>query len=209
MATPLDLVRTATLGFVAGQRSVMPLALLSAHLQPSRAGLADRGWAVDVLASPWGAVSLGVAAVGEVVADKLPIIPSRLDPLPLAGRVVLGGTAGALQSLAEGRASDIGALAASLGALVGSVVGYQLRTGLQRRMLWCPGASWSRSTGTLARRWMASVPAGRQHISLSVVTPDLSLLPSAVTLVSSQFQLDVLQHVVSPVLHVHPVPARP
>jgi hypothetical protein len=37
-------------------------------------------------------------------------------------------------SLAEGRASDIGALGASIGALVGSVVGYQLRTGLQRRL---------------------------------------------------------------------------
>src|SRR5918911_946168 len=133
-ALSVDLARSATLGFVAGLRSVMPLALLAAHLQRNRPDIADRAWAVDVLASTPSAVGLGVAAVGEILADKLPIIPSRLEPLPLAGRVVLGGAAGALQSLAEGRASDVGALGASIGALVGSVVGYQLRTGLQRRL---------------------------------------------------------------------------
>lgn len=128
--SPLDLTRSATLGFVAGLRSMMPLALLAQHLERDGPDIADGGWAIDVLASPAGALALGVAAVGELIADKLPWVPSRLEPLPLAGRVVLGGTAGALDSLAEGRASDVGALLAALGALVGSVVGYRLRTGL-------------------------------------------------------------------------------
>jgi uncharacterized membrane protein len=126
--TPSDLLRTATLGFVGGLRSVMPLAILAAHLEREGPDIADGGWAIDALASPAGALALGVAAVGEVVADKLPSVPDRVEPLPLAGRIVLGGTAGALASLAEGRTSDSGALVGSAGALLGSVVGYTLRT---------------------------------------------------------------------------------
>jgi uncharacterized membrane protein len=130
--TLLDVVRVAALGVVAGLRSIMPLALLAAHLEREGPDIGDGGWALDVLASRRGALGLRLAAVGEVVADKLPLLPRRVDPLPLAGRVVLGGMAGALQSLAEGRASDRGALIGSLGALVGSLLGYWLRTSLAR-----------------------------------------------------------------------------
>jgi uncharacterized membrane protein len=128
----LDLARSATLGFVAGLRSLMPLALLAEHLQEHGPDIADGGWAIDWLASPGAAVVLGLAALGELIGDKLPSTPSRLDPLPLAGRVVLGGTAGALASLAEGRSSDVGAAVASVGALAGSVLGYSLRKKLTR-----------------------------------------------------------------------------
>jgi uncharacterized membrane protein len=128
----MDVVRTTTLGFVAGLRSFMPLAILAAYLEREGPDIGDGGWAIDALAAPTGALALGVAAVGEVVADKLPIVPSRLEPLPLAGRIVLGGTVGALASLAEGRTSDSGALAGSLGAVVGSLAGYTLRTKTRR-----------------------------------------------------------------------------
>jgi uncharacterized membrane protein len=127
-SSPSDLLRTATLGFVGGLRSVMPLAILAAYLEREGPDIADGGWAIDVLASPGGAFALGLAAIGEVVADKLPFVPSRLEPMPLAGRIVLGGTAGALASLAEGRTSDSGALVGSVGALLGSLAGYALRT---------------------------------------------------------------------------------
>jgi uncharacterized membrane protein len=46
--------------------------------------------------------------------------------------VVLGGTTCALQSLADGRASDSGARVGALGAVAGSVVGYTVRTSLGR-----------------------------------------------------------------------------
>jgi uncharacterized membrane protein len=135
--TPLDTVRSSTLGFVAGLRSMMPLALLSVHLEHEGPDIADGGWALDVLTSPWVAFALGVAALGELAADKLPIVPDRLMPVSLAGRVLLGGTASGLASLAAGRTSDRGALLGSLGAIVGSVAGYALRTTARR--VW-PGA---------------------------------------------------------------------
>lgn len=99
--------------------------------------IADGGWTLDVLTSPRIALALGVAAVAELVADKLPILPDRLKPVSLAGRVVLGGTASGLASLAAGRSSDRGSLLGSLGAISGSVAGYAFRTTARR--VW-PGA---------------------------------------------------------------------
>src|SRR5919199_1692450 len=126
--SPSDVLRMVMLGFVGGLRSLMPLAILSAHLGREGPDIADGGWIIDALASPAGALALGAAAVGELVADKLPLVPSRLKPLPLGGRVVLGGTACAFASLAEGRTSDSGALIGSAGAVIGSLAGYALRT---------------------------------------------------------------------------------
>jgi uncharacterized membrane protein len=136
--TAQDLLRSATLGFVAGLRSMLPLALLADRLGREGPDIADGGWAVDLLTARPAAVVLGLAAAGEVLADKLPRTPSRVAPLPLAGRVVLGGTTCALQSLAEGRASDSGARVGALGAVAGSVVGYTARTRLSR-LLPLPG----------------------------------------------------------------------
>jgi uncharacterized membrane protein len=128
----LDLARSAGLGFAAGLRSIMPLALLSAQLERDGPDIAGGGWTIDALVSPWGVLGLSLAACGEVIADKLPFVPSRVAPLPLAGRVALGGTAGALASLAGGQAADRGALAAALGALLGSLAGYTWRTRARR-----------------------------------------------------------------------------
>ena len=132
--TPRDLLRSAVLGAVAGLRSVTPIALLSDSLSRDGPDIADGGWAIDLLTSPQVALVLRLAAFGELVADKLPGTVDRVAPLPLAGRVVLGGTTCALHSLAEGRASDIGALIGALGAVGGSVLGFTLRTRLSRAL---------------------------------------------------------------------------
>jgi len=111
---------------------VRPIALLAESLSRDGPDIADGGWAIDLLTSPQVALLLRLAALGELVADKVPGTVDRVAPLPLAGRVVLGGTTCALHSLAEGRASDVGALVGSLGAVVGSVVGFSVRTRLSR-----------------------------------------------------------------------------
>jgi uncharacterized membrane protein len=132
--TQLDVLRTAALGITGGLRSLMPFALLSAHLEREGADIADGGWALDALASPIAVAAVSAMALGEIIADKLPMTPSRLEPLPLAGRVVLGGTACAFAGLAEGRRSDTGALVGSVGVLAGSLLGYGLRTRLPVRL---------------------------------------------------------------------------
>ena len=127
------LVRSAILGFVGGLRSMMPLALVAAHLQrhPPLEPI-TAGWALDWLGSRLAVQLLGVAALGEVIADKLPVVPDRLEPVPLAGRVILGGTACALASQADGGSPDTAALVGALSAIGGSLVGYSLRSWLTR-----------------------------------------------------------------------------
>jgi uncharacterized membrane protein len=123
-----DVGRMVTLGVAAGLRTVLPLALLARHLQDEGPDIADGGWVLDVLTLPWSSRILIAGSAFEIVADKLPFVRSRVEPLPLIGRVMAGGTASALTSLAEGRSSDRGALYGSLGAVLGSVAGYWVRT---------------------------------------------------------------------------------
>jgi uncharacterized membrane protein len=70
---------------------------------------------------------VGFMAVGEMIVDKLPFLPNRTDPLPLIGRLVLGGTAGAAVFAGEGESALVGAAIGSLGALVSSFVGFRVR----------------------------------------------------------------------------------
>jgi uncharacterized membrane protein len=156
--TPHDLLRSAVLGAVAGLRSVMPIALLSDSLSRDGPDIADGGWAIDLLTSPQVALVLRLAALGEVVADKLPGTVDRVAPLPLAGRVVLGGTTCALHSLAEGRASDIGALAAPCWAS-------RCARALAARCR-CPASSW-RWPGTAWPGHSATGPSSAERYPLN------------------------------------------
>jgi uncharacterized membrane protein len=126
--TPLDVLRGFSLGVVAGLRTTMPLALLARQIGRDGPDIADGGWVLDLFARRGTAVFFGLGTLGEFVGDKLPTAMSRLNPLPLIGRVIGGGAAGALQSLSEGRTSDRGALVGSLGAIAGSLGGYWFRT---------------------------------------------------------------------------------
>jgi uncharacterized membrane protein len=72
--------------------------------------------------------------LGELVADKLPVTPSRARPGPFAGRILAGGLAGA--ALAAGLTGSLaaGAVAGALGAVAGTLGGYQARTRLVRTL---------------------------------------------------------------------------
>jgi uncharacterized membrane protein len=69
-------------------------------------------------------------AAGELVSDKLAWIPSRRSPLPFALRVALGSACGAAIGTPKSIAS--GMAAGALGAVAGTLGGYELRTGLAR-----------------------------------------------------------------------------
>src|SRR5947209_4800056 len=76
-------VQTTALGFVTGIRSMSSLALLGWTSDKSPAGVK--------FPIKWLPL---VAALGEAVADKLPVIPSRTLPGPFTGRLIIGGVSG-------------------------------------------------------------------------------------------------------------------
>jgi uncharacterized membrane protein len=76
------------------------------------------------------------AALGELIADKLPFIPNRTSPGPLFGRIVLGALSGAALCTAASASVVIGAILGGAGGLVGAFAGYQARAGLVKKSGW-------------------------------------------------------------------------
>lgn len=105
---PRSLPRAAAIGFSAGLRTFPPLAALR---------LRDRAFRRRA-----GLVILP-AAIGELVADKLPNAPSRLTPPALAARAISGALAGA----AVTRSRRTGALLGAAAALAGATAGVRAR----------------------------------------------------------------------------------
>jgi uncharacterized membrane protein len=93
-------------GLVAGLRSM---------IAPTALAVAQR--------SPLAAALFGLAAIGELVVDKLPRTPSRLKPAPLAVRCLVGASCGYI--LVGG---ILGGMLGLAGALAGSYGGAALRT---------------------------------------------------------------------------------
>ena len=119
------------LGIVAGMRSQLPLAMLAVAAGRSDfAKTTGRPW--NLLRTRPVLLGLGGSAVGEIVVDKLPVVPSRLAPAPLAGRTAFGGVAGAAVATNARGSVALGAGIGALGALAGSYAGYHARTYLAR-----------------------------------------------------------------------------
>lgn len=100
------LTRAAALGLATGSRSTAGLAALSA----STAGSSG-----SILTSRWTARLAAVAAAGELVGDKLPRTPSRLQPPSVAARLALGTAGAAILSHREGNSRSSTVLAGLLG----------------------------------------------------------------------------------------------
>jgi len=119
--------RALTLGIVGGLRSQLPMAALALRRGSAPASAGWREW--PILRSKWGRVALVAAGAGEMVGDKLPITPSRLEPKALLGRIAFGGLAGAAIGT-EGRGTQpllVGILLGAVGSVAGSFVGYHVR----------------------------------------------------------------------------------
>lgn len=127
-----SLLRAALIGVVAGSRSQLPLALLSLA---ARQGLLARrsGWLVGRLYSPASLAATGILAAGEFLGDKLPAAPDRIAPLPLAGRLIIGGLSGGLLQQATGHSAIAGGAVGAAGALAGSYAGYHSRRFLGKK----------------------------------------------------------------------------
>ena len=122
--------RAATLGFVAGLRSMTPFALLAAasQRQGSPTGFAAMQPApLSLLRSRGTLVVTGLAAVGEIVGDKLPMVPSRLQTGPFIGRLVIGGLVGAAVGAGAKLNPIICGILGGGGAAAGSYAGASYR----------------------------------------------------------------------------------
>ena len=79
----MRLLSAMLLGYVAGSRSML------APAAASWATRADRTWVHDsplwFMEEPFAPLLLSTLATGEIVADKLPFMPSRRLPLHLRG----------------------------------------------------------------------------------------------------------------------------
>lgn len=128
--TSRPLASAALLGFVAGLRSQVPQAALSLRgLTPARGPLKVLGGRAAKAAAVLG-------AAGEIVADKLPVTPSRVQPGPLLGRVASGAfAAGTLAGSTgrRGRGLVLPVLIGATGAYAGSWAGFALRRTAARR----------------------------------------------------------------------------
>lgn len=123
MSRPL-LLSAGLLGVVAGLRSQLPGAVLAARgLEPAHGPL-------KLLGSSVGRRAAYLAAVGELVVDKLPATPSRVEGGALVPRVVSGALAGATLASATGVRGArlvLPVLAGGVGAWAGSWGGYLAR----------------------------------------------------------------------------------
>ena len=116
--------RPLLLGVATGMRSQLGLAELA---WSGPAGTGDPA-VLRGLRSPAGRAALGLAAAGEVVADKLPATPSRLRPPVLGARLATGAAVGALAAGSAGRrAQATGAVLGLAGAAAGTYAGAAYR----------------------------------------------------------------------------------
>jgi uncharacterized membrane protein len=80
------------------------------------------------LAHPWAVALFTLCAAGELVVDKLPMTPSRLQAPLLLARLCGGAFVGAVLGSVVLAAARSGAMLGASGALLGALAGYWLRT---------------------------------------------------------------------------------
>jgi uncharacterized membrane protein len=114
--------RAAMMGIVAGLRSQIPFLTLAraARKNEFATGPETR---LRWLKHPRAERLLSIAAVGEFVVDKLPIVPNRTDPGPLFGRMAVGAAAGVAIAIESQASLAKAAAAGAVGGLIGSFAG--------------------------------------------------------------------------------------
>jgi uncharacterized membrane protein len=120
------------LGIVAGLRSLMAPTVVSwaarlGWLNLQHSWLAFLGYAV----TPYVFTAF---AILELVMDKLPKTPSRKTPAVFAARIVLGAFSGSALCMATQHSPAAGALLGGLGAVAGTLGGYEARTRLAKAL---------------------------------------------------------------------------
>ncbi|HKB66075.1 MAG TPA: DUF4126 family protein [Pyrinomonadaceae bacterium] len=120
------------IGLIAGLRTMTAPAVI--------AWAANRHWLsldnslLAFMGSTAAVAVFTVLALGELVIDKLPSIPSRTKLLGLIGRGVLGGLSGAGIAASGAQSIALGAVLGVAGGIAGAFAGYEVRTRLVRAL---------------------------------------------------------------------------
>ena len=132
MANGTSYLRALGIGFVAGLRSMTAPAAVSWAASNGRLDL--RTSPLRFLGSSHAAGLMPKLALGEIIADKTPFIPSRVKPASLIWRLLSGGFCGAAVSNSYGDNRRAGAALGIAGALVASLLGYAWRAQARREL---------------------------------------------------------------------------
>jgi uncharacterized membrane protein len=126
MAGSSILVGLFMLGLLTGLRTLAPIAVLCWMTMLGRIPVAQ-GW-MGFVSSKISVGVFSVAALGELIGDKLPTAPSRTQGLGLIARIVFGGLSAAIFAAAAGYSAVFGAVIGAAGAVVGTFGGWFVRT---------------------------------------------------------------------------------
>ena len=125
--------RALGLGAIAGLRAMAAPAILSRSVVEGRlGGLETTPFAV--LGSPRVSTALQVLEVGELIVDKLPIVPSRTSPPPLLGRAASGALVGAALFASGGRRTVMGGALGAASAMAAAYAAERLRLQITQRL---------------------------------------------------------------------------
>ena len=117
--------KALTLGAISGLRSMSGPAFVSRAASQGRLNL--EGTSLGFLGSPRVSRALMVMKLGELIGDKLPIIPSRTSLPILFGRAASGALVGAALFASDGRRITTGAALGSSAAIAAALAGEKLR----------------------------------------------------------------------------------
>ncbi len=121
----------ALIGTMAGMRSMAAPAVIA---QLSRTGnLGSLTGGLAIFKNHGLSVASGIFAAGEMVADKLPMVPNRTDAGPLLGRALTGGISGAVICSARKRSVLAGSLIGAAFAVGAAYAAYEMRKRLGKK----------------------------------------------------------------------------
>jgi uncharacterized membrane protein len=113
------------IGVVAGLRSMTGPAAVS---WAARLGwLKLQGSSFAFMGSTAAVAIFSLCAIGELIADKLPLIPKRTSPLPLMARILTGALCGACVCTSAHESIFSGVALGAIGAVFGAFGGYEIR----------------------------------------------------------------------------------
>lgn len=132
MPTDMVLLYCFLIGCVCGLRSMTGPALVCWGIFLGWLTVAHSPLAF--LANPISLAVFSILAVGELVADKLPKIPSRTEPGPVIVRMCAGALCGWVLAMSEHAGVVPGAISGVVGAVTGAFAGYRVRRAVTRRV---------------------------------------------------------------------------